>query len=115
MALQFAEGTTTCEVRLVRQHESLDCLPVHDMPLDELGHVGNSHVAVPNLLGIDHDRHAMSALIETTGIVRSDFRCQPAGRELVLDFVSNFSAAFRLAAAFGMAGGAFVDAHEYVT
>jgi serine/threonine protein kinase len=82
--------------------------------VDDLGDVGDRHVAIPDLLGINDDRHAVLALIEAPGVVRTNLLADAARLELLLELVANLRPAFRHAATLRVVGGTLVDAHKDV-
>ena len=102
-------------MRLVRQHQPLDRLAADQCYLDELRHVGERHVPVPDLLGIDDDGHALLALIEAAGVVRADDLAEAARGQLLLQLVADLAAAAGLAGALRVTFGTFVDADEDVS
>jgi len=102
-------------VGLIGQHQALDGFAVHEVLLDELRHVGDRDVAVPDLFGIHDNSDAFLTLIEATSVVRADEFPEAARIQLLLQLVADFAATAGLARAFRMTFGTFVDADKDVT
>ena len=85
------------------------------MACAELGDVFDGDVAVPDLLGIHDDGHAVLALVETARVIGADGLGQPARRQLGLEAIADIGAAPQLATPLRVAGSSLVDTDEYVT
>lgn len=102
-------------MRLVRLEQPLDDLATAEMLVNDLGHVIDGYMTVPNLLGVDDNADSVLALVEATGVIRADDLTEAACLQLCLQPVANFGATAGLAAALGVVGRALVDADEHVT
>src|SRR5512144_335812 len=76
-ALDRAEARAAFEVRLVGQQQAGDDLATDQVLVDDLGDVGLGDLAVPDLLGVDHEGHAALALIEAPRVVGANDLGEP--------------------------------------
>src|SRR5690606_32314953 len=72
--------------------------------LDDPGNVFDGDAAVPDPLGIDHDRRAMLALFEAAGVIGTGGAGQSRTFDLLFEGRSKPARSLRIAAASTMAG-----------
>src|SRR5262245_19448025 len=84
------------------------------MLLDDLRHVGERHVPVPRLLGVDDHGASGLALVEATGGVGAHPPLQAAHGDFLLERLADLLRALLGAGALGVVGVAEVDADEDV-
>jgi hypothetical protein len=99
---------------LIGLEQAVDDLATDEVLVDDLGDVGDRHVAVPDLFGIDDDADAVLALVEAAGVIGADDLGDAPLLELGLELVADLDAALGLATALGVIRGSLVDADEDV-
>jgi hypothetical protein len=62
----------------IRQTQTLNRLSANQMPLHNLIHIGQRHMAIPDGFGIDDNRRPMLTLIQTARAVNAHTPLQPA-------------------------------------
>lgn len=98
----------------VGDFESLHRLISHNMGLHDFPYVGQSHVAVPDSFGIDHDGGAVFTLVETSGFVGADGVSDTGLGEETLEFALKTPGGSGVATTARVSGGTLVTADEYV-
>jgi hypothetical protein len=120
LALFICERLLLCRIGLrhveliIWNDEALDRLAANDVRIDDFVHVGRRDVAVPNGFGIDDNRRAELALIETTRLVGANRILDSPLRQLRFEKPVKFAFAGRIAAAARMALGTLIGANENV-
>src|SRR5690349_1083007 len=107
-------GAGKAREQFVGDAQALDRPSADEVLRHDLGHVGGRHVPVPDLFGIDHDRHALRALVEAAGLVRAHDALHAGLVQLLLEGLDDLLRAARRAAAALVGGIALVGADEDV-
>ena len=86
----------------------------HNVGLDDLHHICDSDVAVPDAFGIHRHIRTMLALVEASALVGADSVFQSAEGQLCLESPLKFGCRCRIAAATGMSLGTLIAAYKDV-
>src|SRR5271166_588413 len=84
------------------------------MRFDDLRHVGNLNVAIPNTLRIHHHGRSMLAVVQTASLIGADHRIHYRSRQMRFEFPLQVRAPRRVAATARMPLGTLVAADENV-
>jgi len=82
--VDLGKRTRIAQVRLLWLKEALDDFSADEVLIDDLGDVLDGDTAVPDLLGIDDDGDTALALVQASGIVRTDDLREAARGQLFL-------------------------------
>lgn len=89
-----------------------DWIAADDVLVDNLFHVIRGDMSVPDRFRINHNRGAMFALVEASGLIGADFTFEPALGELLLEEFLQLGLRLGIAAAARMAGRPLVAADK---
>jgi hypothetical protein len=98
----------------VSEAQALDGTITHNVGLNDLCHIRESDVAVPDSLGIHDHIRTVFALVEASGLVGADGVFQPAQSQLRLESPLEFGGAGWITASTRMPVGTLVAAYEDV-
>ena len=99
----------------LRQGQAFHRLSAQQVRLHDFIHVGRSDSAVPDRVGIDHNRGAVLALVKTSRLVRAHILRQAVLRQLLFEESMQIDRSLRIATAARMLWCALVGAYEDVS
>lgn len=83
--LPFAVRATFCIQAAFGNSQTLDGMPLHQMPGHDLLHIGQLDEAIPDRFRIDDHHRSMLTLVETAGFVRANLVLQTSIFDRVLE------------------------------
>lgn len=97
---------------LFGQAQALNRPSAYDVRGNDLLHVRFANVAIPDGIGIDHYVRPVLALVEASGLIRTDAAVQATGSQLLLEEFLQASFSQRIAASARMPCRSLVSANK---
>ena len=97
------------------QHQPLNGLSSNDVRVDDLVHIAECHAAVPDPFRINYQVRTVLALVQTAGLIGSNFSLQSALCQFLLEQFLQFRLSGRITASARMSGRSLVSADENVS
>ena len=99
----------------IRNQQTLNRPPAEYVGFDDLVNIGGPDSAIPDRIGVDHDRRAMLALVQAARFVGAHTVLETEKGQLLLELELKLRLGGRVAAAARVSFGTLVAADKYVS